>query len=292
MVKSIKVIMLLLVGLLLFSGCGDSGGSNDSNSSDVEAPNITLNGKSNITIKQGTTYTDEGATATDNVDGTVNVVKTGSVDSSKVGTYTITYTATDKAGNRATKKRVVKVVKKVVTDTTPPIITLKGNLTVTIVQGTTYTDAGATAQDNVDGTINVVKTGSVDNSKVGTYTITYTATDKAGNRATKKRVVKVVKANQNLKIVAKDNTLNDVSAPFNGLTIKVMTDTTIDTVSNETVAIYGNVRGNNTGALLKLNSNYPNGTKFMVKVYDGMTLVGSSQELTYSGSTINFNDIN
>ena len=71
-----------------------------------------------------------------------------------------------------------------------------------------------------------------------------------------------------------------------------MTDTTIDTVSNETIAIYGNVRGNNTGALLKLNSNYPNGTKFVVKVYDGVTLVGSSQELTYSGSTINFNDIN
>ena len=177
-------------------------------------------------------------------------------------------------------------------DTTPPIITLKGNATVTITQGTTYTDAGATAKDNVDGTVQVVTTGSVDSSKVGTYTITYTTTDKAGNRATKKRTVKVVNSNQNLKIVAKDNTLHDVSAPFNGLTVKVTTNTTIDTVSNETIAIYGNIRGQNTGALLKLNANYPNGTKFVVKVYKGATLVGSSQELTYSGSTINFKDIN
>ena len=177
-------------------------------------------------------------------------------------------------------------------DTTPPIITLKGNPTVTIVQGTTYIDAGATAKDNIDGTVQVVTTGSVNSSKVGTYIITYTATDKTGNRATKKRTVNVVNSNQNLKIVAKDNTLHEVSASFNGLTIKVTTNTTIDKVSNETIAIYGNVRGQNTGALLKLNANYPNGTKFVVKVYEGATLVGSSQELTYSGSTINFNDIN
>ena len=101
----------------------------------------------------------------------------------------------------------------------------------------------------------------------------------------------VVNDDPNLKL-AKDNTLNDVIALFNGLTIKVTTNTTIDTVSNETIAIYGNVRGQNTGALLKLNANYPNGTKFVVKVYEGATLVGSSQELTYSGVTINFNDIN
>ena len=92
--------------------------------------------------------------------------------------------------------------------------------------------------------------------------------------------------------LAKDNTLRDVSTPFNGLILKVTTDTQINTVSTSTIAIYGNVRGNNTGALLKLNSNYPNGTKFVVKVYEDNKLVGSSEELTYNGSPINFSDIN
>ena len=167
--------------------------TNIKHSVDKVPPIITLKGKSTVTIVQGSQYTDAGATARDNVDGTVKVVRTGQVNTSKLGTYTIIYTATDKAGNKATKKRTVKVVKKVVADTTPPVITLKGNSTVTIVQGTTYTDAGATARDNVDGTVKVVRTGQVNTSKLGTYTIIYTATDKAGNKATKKRTVKVVK---------------------------------------------------------------------------------------------------
>ena len=77
-------------------------------------------------------------------------------------------------------------------DTTPPVITLKGNPTVTIEQGKKYTDAGATAKDDVDGVVEVIVSGSVDTSKVGTYTITYTATDEAGNEATKTRKVKVI----------------------------------------------------------------------------------------------------
>ena len=91
---------------------------------------------------------------------------------------------------------------------------------------------------------------------------------------------------------AKDNTLKDVSAPFNGVIIVVTTDTIIDTVSTNTIAIHGKVQGHSTDALLKLNANYPNGTKFVVKVYEGITLLGSSKELTYDGSIINFNDIN
>ncbi len=161
--------------------------------SDNTAPIITLNGKSSITIKQGTTYTDAGATAKDDVDGTVKVTISGSVNSSKVGTYIITYTAVDKAGNTTTVKRTVKVVPKgTPIDNTAPIITLNGNSSLTIKQGTTYTDAGATAKDDVDGTVKVTISGNVNSSKIGTYIITYTAVDKAGNKATKKRTVEVV----------------------------------------------------------------------------------------------------
>ena len=47
----------------------------------------------------------------------------------------------------------------------------------TVELGSTYTDAGATA----DGGETVTTSGSVDVNTVGTYTITYSATDAAGN---------------------------------------------------------------------------------------------------------------
>jgi hypothetical protein len=77
-------------------------------------------------------------------------------------------------------------------DTTKPVLTLVGedNLTINLNEG--YEDAGATALDDVDGVITTVMTGTVDNSKVGTYILTYTATDKAMNVGTVTRTVNVV----------------------------------------------------------------------------------------------------
>ena len=76
-------------------------------------------------------------------------------------------------------------------DTTPPVITLSGNASVYIKKNSTYTDAGATASDAVDGTVSVSTSGTVDTATIGTYTITYTATDTAGNTSTSTRNVKV-----------------------------------------------------------------------------------------------------
>jgi hypothetical protein len=63
---------------------------------------------------------------------------------------------------------------------------LLGNATETVTVGGTYTDAGATAIDNVDGdlTSKIVKTGTVDTNTIGTYTITYNVSDNAGHDAT------------------------------------------------------------------------------------------------------------
>ena len=62
-------------------------------------------------------------------------------------------------------------------DTTAPVITVTGDNPVTVELGATYTDAGATA----NGSETVTTTGTVDMSTVGTYTLTYTATDAASN---------------------------------------------------------------------------------------------------------------
>ena len=71
-------------------------------------------------------------------------------------------------------------------DATRPVITLLGSTPVNIVMGTPYTDAGATALDNIDGDITgsiVVGGDVVDINTVGTYTITYNVVDAAGNNA-------------------------------------------------------------------------------------------------------------
>ena len=69
---------------------------------DVTAPVIDLNG-GDVTLIVGDTYTEQGASATDNLDASVDVVTGGAtVDTQAADTYIITYTATDAAGNEAT----------------------------------------------------------------------------------------------------------------------------------------------------------------------------------------------
>ena len=146
---------------------------------DGTAPIITVTGTNPLTIDQDSTYVDDGATAIDDVDDTVTVIVTGAVDTSIVGEYIITYTAEDSAGNHAVPKtRTVRVVYVV-----PPVITITGNSTLSVEYGSTYTDAGATATDNVDVTVTVTPSGSVDTNTVAEYTITYNAADAAGNNA-------------------------------------------------------------------------------------------------------------
>jgi len=66
-----------------------------------------------------------------------------------------------------------------------PVITLVGESSITIPQGTTYNDPGYTASDHKDGdlTSSVVVQGSVDIYTMGVYTITYDVTDSAGLQA-------------------------------------------------------------------------------------------------------------
>ncbi|NDB95355.1 MAG: DUF5011 domain-containing protein [Verrucomicrobia bacterium] len=78
---------------------------------DIEAPVITLIGADPLEIYKGATFTDPGATVTDNKDSTRTVTGSGTVDTSAVGIYTLTYTATDVAGNLALPvTRTVNVV--------------------------------------------------------------------------------------------------------------------------------------------------------------------------------------
>lgn len=158
---------------------------------DQTAPTITILGDNPVTIEAGSTYTDAGATATDNYnnDVTSSITVSSTVDSTITGSYTVTYTVSDASGNQATAVRTV-----IVEDSTPPTIALIGSNPVTVEAGSTYTDAGATATDAYDGdlTSSITTTSNVDTNAVGTYTVTYTISDSSANSATASRTVNVV----------------------------------------------------------------------------------------------------
>ena len=80
----------------------------------------------------------------------------------------------------------------IVIDRTAPTITILGSNTIDIYQGQIYNDAGATANDIVSGNLtnSIVTTNNVSNIS-GSYTVTYTVTDAAGNTASTYRTVNV-----------------------------------------------------------------------------------------------------
>ncbi|MFL6254753.1 MAG: PxKF domain-containing protein [Pyrinomonadaceae bacterium] len=154
---------------------------------DATAPVVTLNGAASVTVECHTSFTDPGATANDSCDGTRPVSTSGSVNVNAVGNYTLTYSATDTSGNTGSTTRVVHVV-----DTTAPVVTLNGSTPVTVVQGGVFVDPGATANDSCGGPLPVSVSGSVNTAVIGTYILTYSATDASGNTGTKTRTVFVV----------------------------------------------------------------------------------------------------
>ncbi|TYK64131.1 immunoglobulin-like domain-containing protein, partial [Colwellia echini] len=157
---------------------------------DVTAPVITLTGEPEIIYNYGDVYVDAGATATDDVDPSIEVTNDGetSVVTDMVNTYTVTYTATDLAGNSSTLTREITIQ-----DIAPPVITLNGGSTILLGQGREYRELGATALDNADGeTIVAAPTGTIDPDTIGDYLLTYTVTDSSNNTSTAERTVSVV----------------------------------------------------------------------------------------------------
>ncbi len=144
-------------------------------------PVMTLIGENLLVVVKGGTFTDPGATASDQESGTLPVKKSGKVDTSVIGTYHIVYTAVDAGGLQATATRTVKVIRPEDKANTPPILTLVGGNEITIHEGETFVDPGARATDAEDGDLGVFikKNGTVDTNIPGTYTIEYSVSDRS-----------------------------------------------------------------------------------------------------------------
>ncbi len=155
---------------------------------DNTPPTLTVNGPSSVTVECHTSYTDAGASASDNCAGdlTGSITVNNPVNVNVPGTYTVTYSVTDGA-NPVTATRTVNVV-----DTHAPTVALNGPSSVTVECHAAFNDPGVTASDTCDGNVTVTTSGGLNVNVPGTYTVTYTAADDSGNTASVSRTVVVV----------------------------------------------------------------------------------------------------
>ena len=97
------------------------------------------------------------------------------------GSLSFTATVTDAANNVSNASTALPVT----LDTTAPVITVTSPSSNSAAWGASYTDAGATASDDIAPfTATVNTTNPVSTATPGVYTVTYNATDVAGNTAT------------------------------------------------------------------------------------------------------------
>jgi hypothetical protein len=157
-----------------------------------DAPVITITGNNPESVIVGDPYSDAGATANDTEDGdlTGSIIVTNNVDTSTIGSYIVDYDVTDASGNTASESRTVNVVQD-----TPPVLTILGDNPMTLeLNIDTYSEEGATAIDSEDGDIsaNIITSGTVVESIIGTYLVSYEITDSSQNTVSGIRTVDVV----------------------------------------------------------------------------------------------------
>jgi len=185
---------------------------------DMTPPVITMLGTNPVTIHVGGTYTDAGATASDNYSGNITALinTVNPVNTSLVGTYTVVYTVSDFFGFTDSKMRTVNVV-----DTIRPVITAGASYTHS-VKVPLNDQLVASVADNYYTNVTAVRTGNVDVNTLGTYTVTYNAVDGSGNNAQPVTVV----------ITVADTTKPEISIAGNdSVTIEVFSAFTLPSAS-------------------------------------------------------------
>lgn len=252
---------------------------------DTQPPVIHLNGAATIRIHQDGKWEDPGVLVTDNIDTDVSATIGGdTVDTKTLGEYIITYDAVDRSGNRAQQvtRKVVVVAKD--EDVEPPVVTLNGAAEVEVWQGYSYTEQGATARDgNTDVTGSIKMEGSVNTAVLGTYVLTYSVSDAAGNIGIATRIVKVVEepaierdtrelkieGASNLQAIVKDLILRNRGTYGSTITWESSNENVIR--PDGTV-----IRPSNGNAVVTLTATITNGDEVRTKTFDPVTVLQST----------------
>ena len=160
-------------------------------------PAINLIGKSVDSVRVFTTWSDPGASATDNYDKKLSITISGNVDVAKTGTYVLKYSVSDSCGNGPVS--VSRVV--VVYDDIRPQFTALYNDQDTVIVDVDHAIPWlkVKATDNYDPSVNIDSAGSYYQAfpdgiarQLGFYTLFYYCSDKAGNQAYLNFTIQVV----------------------------------------------------------------------------------------------------
>ena len=157
--------------------------SRDAGFATSESPSIALNGGNRLEQECGDSFDDPGATALDSRGQTISIEISGTVDIHNLGSYMLTYTAVEGRTSVSVDRTVIVI------DNSPPMIALEGSNPMTLTCGQAYEEPGSSAADGCEGNLPVTTSGTVDPQIPGTYTVSYTASDKHNNTRTVTRTV-------------------------------------------------------------------------------------------------------
>lgn len=242
-ISSILLVLILVLIIVFFTLKDDKIKEIKTN------PTFNLVGLEYITLKQGDNYIEPGYYAYDEYKNLANsdVLIYGDVDISTIGNYVITYQYRD-----IILQRRVEVVEN---NNQKARLELKGKIHIQLYQNDNYKEPGYEAYNaNGDDLTNqVLITGDVDTTKVGTYTLIYQLKldDKTLEQ---KRIVEVLE---------KDDSNDNIQTPINDpLKIEITVDET--TPTNQSINVSINVTGDNFSYLV-----FPNDvtTKSQIATY-------------------------
>ena len=231
------------------------------------SPIIQLIGDASVSVNQGGAYNEQGARIIDSGVDIGAATPSGTVDVNTPGTYIITYSGTDAAGNAATL--ITRIV--VVVDNILPIIQLIGDVSVSVNKGDAYNEQGARIIDSGVDIGAATSSGTVDVNTLGTYTITYSGTDTAGNAATPitRTVVVALIPSYSFNFTDSSNTFSYPTLTFADST----TATATGSVTAVTWSPEDGIRTNSGGALRLPDVNF--GGEFSLEAYFRFNVVAS-----------------
>ena len=171
----IIVLLVVLLGLILSAGLMMT-----------QQLTVTLQGEGEVQLYCGQPFSDPGAVAS--VRGKpVDVTITGNVNLEVPGTYTLSYYARYLMTSE-TVYRTVRVI-----PVSPSVMTLLGVQEVFVEVGSNYQEPGFTAVDclgnDVSDRVQII--GQVDTERCGSYVLTYSVAEAAGNVTSMQRTVTV-----------------------------------------------------------------------------------------------------
>ena len=151
---------------------------------------IKLKGEEVMVLAKGMNYFDPGYESKDNVQVAGKV-------GSEEGVYNIYYRAVN--SNRVITRKVIIIDNQEIRNLFP-ILSLRGDELLYIVEGNYYEELGATGYDTIDGNLNnnIITEGRVDTYNIGEYIISYTLTNSRGYSNTITRKVNVIDKNSDL----------------------------------------------------------------------------------------------